>query len=102
MSGPTERSELLVVLDNNPAAWKMVATWPNVQLLGETVLVDNEAGRRAMVKRWAALSGLTREEVRRLWPTLHENGICRMDGTVDDSARRYVVAVVAAVLRPRS
>lgn len=95
----------LVLLDDNPDAVKLVATWPVVGsthpgCIGETIggepritSINEEA-----VVYWALVSGVDEEDVRRLMPLLFHNDILGTRGRVDENAKRYVNAKVAAKL----
>lgn len=93
MESPSERDELLILLDSDPTLWRLVVTWPNVK--------RPKTRRDRVVERWAQISGRRVAEVNRAWEVLFSNGICRRDGTVDPKAAQYVKAQIAAQLKWR-
>lgn len=97
----------LVLLDDNPDAVKLVATWPVVGVVmdgtGETTTIEdiaaNLAEHQAVMDRWSQISGVDEEDIARLIPMLFANDILRPGGLVDDQALAYIKAPVAARLR---
>lgn len=87
---PEEEFSLLLLLDGNTAAQRLIATWPNAYRSG--------AKKHEQIATWAAISGLREIEVSALWRMLFENGFVRRDGTVDDQAAKYLRTIAAGRL----
>jgi hypothetical protein len=85
--------EAFLLIEDDPDAQKMVASWPVVlRFVVETyecppALARSELYSSAFVlSTWSRLSGVSRVEVERLAPVLVENEIVLANGTVDPDA----------------
>jgi hypothetical protein len=89
MPSPSENPALLTLLDNRPALWAMIATWPNVPRDA-----DDAEGGIVPFRLWADMALLPEFEVRANWKLLVYNGFVKRDGTVDPVAMNYVRGLV--------
>lgn len=84
----------LVYLQNDEHAQRLAVAWP---------LVERGKDKRKLEISWSEVSGVNEYQVRRIGPVLRAHGICREDGTVDETAMRYVAQMALAKLpRPRA
>jgi len=98
--GPQDRPLLLALLQNNPILWKLIATWPNVERPEGWNAGGHANARQELYDRWAALSGVSRWDVRAAWKILFKNGILREDGTVDPAAEQYAYLAMVDEMPP--
>lgn len=95
---PSDRRQLLFLLDRDEVAWAMIATWPNVSR--ERLPQDAAQRKAALVRRWATLAGYRDVEIARAYDKLFDNGFIDEDGNVDPMADKYVAAMVFSKLPP--
>ena len=98
------RDEVLLLLDGNEDACKLVATWPTVgPRFAEDPQAMTEEDRVAYDQRvneeWERISGVHIDDIERLVPVLFENEMLGPGGFVDEKAEGFVRAQIAFTLR---
>lgn len=92
----------LVLLDDNPDAVKLVATWPvageGVTLKDASDDADEFGIARTALDHWSRVSGVDEDDLTRILPMLVFNQIIGNGGHIDDHAKSYINAKVAAKL----
>lgn len=90
----------LVLLDDNPDAVKMAATWLRVRGNDEVISEDDLTPEH--IERWCQLSGLDWETITSTAALLFGNEILGPGKTINEDAKRYLNTKVAARLRRAS
>ena len=83
---PSQRKALLELVLTYADVRILVATWPNAYVKGMS--------KKRMIFRWSLVSGLREIEILNRWRLLFDNGICKEDGTVDQTVDRLLESLV--------
>lgn len=93
---------VLVLLNDDPLAQRLVVTWPNLPTATQQLIADGHDEEVGTAQdQWAAISGVDIDDLRRKLPLLFENHLIGRDGSVDDMVKTYIASILTKAMTGR-